>query len=140
MSRFVVDASVALKWLLPEDHCEAARRLLADGHALFAPDLLFCEVGNALWKRVRRGELNSEDAESALTALGRIPLAVQPCAPLAVSALVITCHLRRTVYDSLYLALAVQQDASFATADERLVNALKSTPLASRVRWVEDIP
>jgi predicted nucleic acid-binding protein len=59
VSRYVVDASVAVKWYLPEPESDAAGRLLDPEHDLIAPDLLFAEVGNALWKRWRRGEIGS---------------------------------------------------------------------------------
>ena len=54
MSLFVVDASVAIKWFLPEIHSDAALPLLAHKHLLHAPDLIFSEFGNVLWKRVRK--------------------------------------------------------------------------------------
>ncbi len=62
MTRFVVDASAAIKWFLPEIHSTAALRLLDPSLELHAPDLLFPEVGNALWKLVKRGEISVEDA------------------------------------------------------------------------------
>ena len=66
---FVVDASVAIKWFLPELYGDAALRLLREGHSLVAPDLLFPEVGNVLWKRVRRREATAKEAGAALDAL-----------------------------------------------------------------------
>ena len=63
VSVFVVDASVVLKWFLPEIHSDAARRLLEAAHHYVAPDLLFPEVGNALWKIVRRGHLSADEGQ-----------------------------------------------------------------------------
>ena len=57
MSVFVVDASLVIKWFVPEIHSEAARRWLGASHDYVAPDLLFSEIGNAVWKKVRRQEL-----------------------------------------------------------------------------------
>ena len=53
--RLVVDASVAVKWLLEEEYSADARRLLEQGHELYAPRLLASEIGNSLWKNVRTG-------------------------------------------------------------------------------------
>ena len=63
MSVFVVDASVVIKWFVSEIHSDAAHRLLAATHQYLAPDLLFPEVGNVIWKKVRRGELTAEEGE-----------------------------------------------------------------------------
>ncbi len=133
---FVVDASVAVKWFLPEIHAEAASRVLSGGHNLLVPDLVFPEVGNILWKRVRAGEVTPEEAEVVMQTLGALPLAVHPSWPLVLPALEIAVQTQRTVYDSLYLALAVREDAALVTADERLYNALQGTPLAAHLRWV----
>ena len=74
MSRYVVDASVAVKWLVPEIHTQEAEQLLDPTHVLLAPDLLYAEVGNALWKRVRRRELRAEEARLVLAALHQFSL------------------------------------------------------------------
>jgi len=140
MSRYVVDASVAVKWYLPEIHDAPARRLLAGRDALLVPDLIFSEVGNILWKRVRAGQLLEAEAEAVLQSLGALPLAVSPSWPLALSALAIACQTQRTVYDSLYLALAVRESAVMVTADEKFTHAIQATPLTPYVLWVEDIP
>jgi predicted nucleic acid-binding protein len=58
VSTFVVDASVVIKWFVPEVHSDAARRLLERSHQYVAPDLLYAETANAIWKKVRRGELS----------------------------------------------------------------------------------
>lgn len=140
MSRYVVDASVALKWYLPEIHDEAARRLLSGNHTLFVPDLLYSEIGNILWKRVRAGQIHEMEAEAVLQSLGALPLSVSPSWPLALSALTIACRTQRTVYDSLYLALAVRERAVMVTADAKFYNALQETPMASFLMWVEELP
>ena len=51
MSAFVVDASVVVKWFVPEIHSDAARRLLTLPHQYLAPDLLLAETANTIWKR-----------------------------------------------------------------------------------------
>ncbi len=139
MSRYVVDASVAIKWFLPEVHSEAANRLLSGSHTLLVPDLLFSEVGTILWKRIRKEELAEEEAAAILRTLGALRLEVSPTWTLTTPALEIACRTQRTVYDSLYLALAFREQSRMVTADEKFFNALKSSPLTSYLCWVEDI-
>lgn len=139
MRRFVLDASVAVKWFLPEADSEAAQQLLSRDYTLLAPDLIFSEVGNILWKRVLRGELTPEEAEIVLQTFGGIPIEIHDSWPLMLLALEIACQTRRTVYDSLYLALAWHQSAVFVTADAKLVNSLQSSPLASLICLVTEV-
>ena len=76
LSRVVVDASVAIKWFVPEVHAEAARRLLREGMTLLAPDLIWAEVANALWRKWREKELPAEAVQEILTDFRRFPLRI----------------------------------------------------------------
>ena len=136
----VVDASVAVKWCLPDEHLPEAEALLGPGYVRLCPDLLFAEVGNALWKRVRAGRGTGEDAQQALAGLRLVPWRITPAWLLAEAALELALQTGRTVYDCLYLALAVREDTVLVTADEKLRNALADGPLANRVLWIEDLP
>ena len=60
--RLVVDASVAVKWLVAEEDSEAADRLLAGGDDLHAPRLMASEIANALWRKARTGEIGQGQA------------------------------------------------------------------------------
>jgi predicted nucleic acid-binding protein len=134
----VVDVNVVIKWHVTEVHTDAALRLLQDdAPAIHVPDLVFPEVGNILWKKVRRGDLTAEQARGIGHLVAVAPLAVHPSAPLLEAALEIAVRSGRTVYDSLYVALAVQIDCRLVTADEKLYNALKDGPLGARILWVE---
>jgi predicted nucleic acid-binding protein len=137
---YVVDASVAIKWLLQEVYSDAARRLLSSGETLAAPDLLYAEVGNVLWKRCGRGELTLEEATATAAAFALVPLAIYPVQPLFLAAIELAVRTGRTVYDSVYVALAEQTGYPLVTADQRLYNSLQGGPLASRLMWVEDLP
>jgi predicted nucleic acid-binding protein len=135
----VVDASVVIKWHVTEIHSDAALRLLADdAPALHVPDLMFPEVGNILWKKVRRGDLTATQAREIAHLVAIAPLAVHSPAPLLEAALEIALQAGRSVYDSLYVALAVRLDCRLVTADEKLYNALKDGPLGGQILWVED--
>jgi predicted nucleic acid-binding protein len=122
--RTVVDASVALKWYFDEPGAEVADRLLTE-HArgereLLAPDLIVAEVGNVLWKRIRRGECDLAAARSVLSLWeGERPTLVASSLLLE-HALALASELDHPVYDCLYLAAAQVFEASFATGDRSL--------------------
>jgi predicted nucleic acid-binding protein len=131
LSILILDASVAAKWFLPsagEPLAEEAGVLLrsyTDGDIEFAvPDLFWAETGNILWKSVRTGRFSGKSASDALTAMLHYGFPTVASHELADNALAIALSTGRTVYDAMYLALAVQRNADFITADERLVNAL----------------
>ena len=138
MTRFVVDASVVVKWFLPEDHTEAARGLLGSGFDLASPDLVRAEVGNVMWKRWRRGEVSAEVANEALRDLERLPLRIETSEPLMSTVWVVSERFDTSFYDGLYVALAVQMDCTLVTADRKLYNALKGSDLGESLVWVED--
>jgi predicted nucleic acid-binding protein len=138
VTRFVVDASVAIKWFLPETHSADALRLLRSEYTLLAPDLLWAEVGNILWKRWRRNEVSQDTAYAILQDLRRLPIQIRPCDELAGTAWSIATLRDRSFYDSLYLALGTQEACPMVTADGKLFNALGGP--SSGLLWVEDIP
>lgn len=126
-----MDASVAAKWCLPakgETLTDEALRLLgryAKGEIRFVvPDLFWAELANLLWKAVRQGRSVKSAAETALRSLRERRLPTVPSLVLLDLAFNIASGFDRTVYDSLYLALAVQSKAELITADEKLANAV----------------
>jgi len=139
MSRFVVDASVAMKWLIPEPYTEAAEELLDPAHVLLAPDLLYAEIGNALWKRVGRRELHREEALPLLAILHQFPLNLTSMQVLADAALDLALELNCTVYDAAYLVLAVHDECRLVTADRRLQNAASRHGLGRHVAWLPSL-
>lgn len=140
MNRYVVDASVAIKWFFPEDFSEHSERLLSSSVELIFPDLVISEIGNILWKYIARGECSHHEAIAILRQIKSPALHMWSTAIIAEDALVIACRTRRSFYDSVYIALAVRADCRMVTADLKLYNALKGTPLKKHILWIEDIP
>lgn len=139
MSVFVVDASVVLKWFVPEVHSDAARRLLLHDHDYFAPDLLFAETANAIWKKVLRGDLSARDGQRLMNDMKAVAVETVPCRVLATDAYALATATGRSVYDAMYLALAARLDTRMITADERLAAALARFPAAAqRIQTVQD--
>ena len=120
----VVDASVAIKWVIPEPLSDHADRLRERAERLVVPDLLLPEVTNVLWKKLRRRELTPREAKHALELLMESGLEVRPSGPLLDSALTLARRLDHPVYDCIYVTLARTERATLVTADERLLSRL----------------
>jgi predicted nucleic acid-binding protein len=138
MRSLVVDASVAIKWFVPEVHSIAAARLLDPDFILSAPDLIGPEFANTVWKKVRREEIAPDDALEILNAFGGLGVEIYPSDALVIPALELALAIDRTVYDSLYLALAIAHNGVLVTADRKFHAAVTASPLASHISWVED--
>jgi len=136
MKPLVVDASVVAAAFFPEKHTEAVRTLLISEDNLCAPDLIYAEVANVVWKRHRRGEIDDEEASGLLADMLDLPLEITPSEQLVQAALELAMRTGRTVYDCLYIALAVQRKAVMLSGDQRLVSALAAGPLKDHVAWL----
>ena len=117
MSVFVVDASLVVKWFVPEVHSVAARKWLDASHDYIAPALIFPEVGNALWRKVRKGELSPEDAHSLVSDLSVVGVEAIAMRGLASDAHALAVRTGITVYDATYLTLAVRLETQVITGD-----------------------
>jgi predicted nucleic acid-binding protein len=138
MTCYVVDASIVVKWFVPEVYSEAAIRFLNGNDELIAPDLIFTEAGNALWKKVLRTEIPPTSAKEIIQNLIVSPVKLYPSGPMLEIALDISIEHRRSLYDSLYLALAVSRRCPMVTADRRFFNSFKRSTLAGHLLWIED--
>lgn len=140
MSPYVLDASVVIKWFVPEELSAEARRWRKAKGSLHVPDFFVVEMTNILWKKVLRSELTRDDADAIVTTLLELPLTAHSAVRLLPAAFDLACQLNRTVYDCLYLALAIQIGGRFVTADRRLVNSLAATSFADKIRGLEETP
>ncbi len=140
MRSYVVDASVSVKWFLPEIHSEAARRLQNPIYNLHVPAFSLLEFTNILCKKVRRKELSKEDSETALETFRALPLQWYPDTDLLPVSFKIAHLTQRNLYDCIYLALAIAIEGQFTTADQKFCKALKKSDFREYLCWVEDIP
>ena len=131
--RWVVDASIAVKWVIPEALSDNADGLRAGDDEMLAPDLLLVEVANALWKKTASREISRAEADGALGLVSESGIDLRPTAPLLPRAMQVARRLSHPVYDCVYLALAEAEHASFVTADRRLLRRISARTLPLRV-------
>jgi predicted nucleic acid-binding protein len=118
VSAFVVDASVAIKWLVAEAGATIAARLRHQ--ELAAPDLLGPECANILRKKARLGEITAEEATVAAAALERLEVTLHATRLFLARATALALRLDHPAYDCCYLALAIALGSPLVTADRRL--------------------
>jgi predicted nucleic acid-binding protein len=140
VSRYVVDASVAIKWFIPEIHSEAALQARHSGVRLHVPALITLELGNVLVKKIRRGELTRAEGDVILKELKHLPLQRHADEQLFPAAYQLALVTQRSLYDCLYLALAEAVDGAMITADHKFYSSLRGTLYGRRMLWVEDPP
>ena len=119
MSVVVVDANVVVKWFVDEAGADRASAFRSG--AMVAPDLVFAEVGNALWKLQRKGVLTAADYWEAVQALRVAPIGVVSVLELLPSAARLALELDHPLHDCFYLALAMREGAPLVTANQRLL-------------------
>jgi predicted nucleic acid-binding protein len=129
----IIDASVAVKWLIDEEGSDVARALLGRVD-LVAPTLIHIEVGNAVWKKRRRGEFIDDPDLTALPELLASVLLTIDETPMMKRALSIALELDHPIYDCVYLAVAEALDQELVTADAKFCKTLSNYAGRSRVR------
>ena len=128
----VIDASVALKWVLDEPGSDAADALR--GEELIAPVLWLVEAANALWRNARLEQLTRDEAALFLSQLTKAPILSLPMEQHIERALELATEMGHPIYDCVYLALALHYDTHVVTGDRRFA-ALESRPgMESRIR------
>lgn len=114
----VVDTSVVLKWYVQENDSALARALI--GRELAAPNIILIELANALWKKLRKGEIGISQANGGLSHL-RESVKLLPSTVLVEEALGLGVQLLHPIYDCVFLVLARELGVPLITSDERLI-------------------
>lgn len=126
IERYVIDASIAVKWFAHEEDSEVARKIrdsfLAGLLDMLAPSLMYYEVVNALRFHPDHRFL-PEELRAAVRALRKLGFAIEPTDDLWFRSCVLSLQEGISIYDSMYLALASHQ-GKFITADSRLLERL----------------
>ena len=129
MEKIVIDSSVAVKWFVMETDSMKARQILLEYKQGFweflAPDLIYAEYGNIIWKKQIFQGFDANDADSAVRDFQNIQFTLTTTRNLFNEAFQIAVKHQRTFYDSLYLALSLQENCEFVTADEKFYNSVK---------------
>jgi predicted nucleic acid-binding protein len=138
--KLVIDANVLIKLYVPEVLSQKADSLFRDAENrridLIAPDLIYPEAGNILWKKQRLKELSRPDVKEITDAILSLPLVVEPVKLLLPLAVDIAIGYNITVYDAAYVALATVYKTALITADKKLVDTLSKTILTKNLRWL----
>jgi predicted nucleic acid-binding protein len=128
--QFVVDASVALSWYFRDEESDLSERLFAmtDDHQLLVPPHWFSEVANGIRMGEMRGRCSQDEAPSFIALLGSMSYAVDRLAHFAQFDIILPLAREHalTVYDAIYLHLAMNSRAPMATFDKRLASAARN--------------
>ena len=136
MSGYVIDASVAAKWLFLEPGTDVAVKLLERFDFFYAPNLFQIELDAIITKKVRKKEVSVEEAPVKRSQATKLPARFINYQELSDIAFDISVTLPITLYDATYIATAILTNSVFYTADERLVRGLSTTPIYRFVRSI----
>ncbi len=139
MISYVLDASVVVKWFIPEEHSESALKLREMDGRFYAPSFLTLEIGNVLAKKRRRNELAPAEVEGIWQAFRQAPIRRHADETLVLAAFDLAQQTHTTLYDNLYLALGIELNIPFVTADRKFYQAIRTTPYRRQVSWIEDL-
>jgi predicted nucleic acid-binding protein len=136
----VVDASVAIKWIVAEGELDAQALALRDGaDGIEAPDLILPELANTMWKKWRRGAMTRADAENGMDAI-RNYFVIHSSTDLYQRAMALSIELDHPAYDCFYLACAEAAASILITADRALCDVTTRAGLGHLVHHLADVP
>ena len=138
--RFVIDASTAFKWFIPEVLSDAAESLLKSEQQMIAPDFMLIEISNIFWKKIKRGEMTELECENALYYMTQGPISYfRTDSSLLFHAMHIANRMDHPIYDCIYLALAEQQAASVVTADKKFCEQAVNQKWKDKLIWLGEV-
>jgi predicted nucleic acid-binding protein len=136
----VIDASVLIKFFLPEILSGQGEKLLTQVEQgeikLKAPDLIYPEAGNILWKKHRRKELSRAEVEEISGSIESLPISIEASKPLISLAIELGMAYGITVYDSLYMVVARISESTLITADRKLAEQISKTDDRKYITWL----
>jgi predicted nucleic acid-binding protein len=141
---YIIDTSVAVKWYIPEAHSVEAKVYLGRGLDRHAPDYLPAEAASVVLKRVRSRDeklrLTLDEGRLVLAALKTSPIQFHESGPLIDPAFALAAEIGASLYDGLFLALALQLGGQLVTADHKLFKKIEASRHSGQVRWVVRAP
>jgi predicted nucleic acid-binding protein len=128
----VIDTSALLRLFIPDGDVPAGLHAFIGAaekglHQAIAPELLAAEAANVVLKKQRSGALSDGEAAELLKDIMALPIRLLSHQPLVGPAYKLALQLNRTIYDALFLALAIDRGAVFFTADMALAKAARSS-------------
>lgn len=137
MNRYVVDASLAIKWFLPDNYQKEATSYLIQSDLLFAPSYLKVEFDSILSKWCRSGRLNYEKAIGIRSVFNQIQISYFGFETLSHISFDVASKNSVTYYDALYLCTAKLKKCEMITFDRKLKVSVEGTQFESIVSLIE---
>lgn len=136
----VIDSSVAVKWYVLEEGHQHAAHLFLGGHELVAPDILLAETANVFRRKVRGAAMSDAQATEAMRRLRREFRGFTPSSELVDRAFALSSKLDHSVYDCLYLALALAAEGRvLVTADIKFAAKAANTGFGDKVLELQTV-
>jgi len=136
MSIPVIDACVAIKWVLPERGHDIAAKILNNYNNMIAPDLFLIEMDAIISKKVRQQLVDLKDAQKMHDETRNFPIKIIPYSMISEIAFDLSSGLAITLYDACYLAVGIEFDQKVFTSDKRFFNGMKNTPFGHHLEYI----
>lgn len=134
--KWVIDASVAVKWYIQENWNEEADFILCQSSILTAPDFLLVESANIFWKKVIKQELTCEESQINLNLLYQSIDRFVSSQLLYSQSLQLAFEVNHSIYDMMYLSTALITDSIVITADRRFFDCVNNSPYHHQIHWI----
>lgn len=132
--KLIIDTSVVVKWFVDEDGSELAWLLAKSSVERVAPELVIAETANVLQRKIRTGQLADAQASAALKNRPFFFDRLVPSVDLVNEAFNLSRVLDHSVYDCMYLALALMDgDAQLVTSDVKFIGKANAAGFGHRI-------